>query len=446
MDPFLAAPYTVTELTREIKDLLEGRFGDLWVEGEVSNLRIPASGHVYFTLGDDLCQIRAVLFRTHGRLLRFTPKDGLHVLVRGRVSVYDKRGEYQLLLTAMEPLGLGALQLALTQLKERLEKEGLFDPGRKKALPALPQRIGIVTSPTGAVIQDMVRVIQRRFENVHLRLYPVRVQGEGAGDEIARGIDYFSRTPWADVIIIGRGGGSTEDLWAFNDEKVVRAISRSDVPVISAVGHETDYTLADFAADLRAATPSAAAELVVRDKGEIGSLLFQLRRRLDRQLEKVLQERKTRLSHLEKGLTHPRMRLEEALLRVDDLGRRLQLLVNRDLHLGKEKRRGLEGRLLFRSPGGRIAEGKLTVSAFRARLTRDQERFLDDKKHGLDGLMGRLGNLNPLAILERGYSITRKIPSMKILRQSSEAVSGDRVEVRLHRGSLLCLVEEAERP
>lgn len=363
MDPFLAAPYTVTELTREIKDLLEGRYGDLWVEGEVSNLRIPASGHLYFTLRDDLCQIRAVLFRTHVRSLRFTPKDGLHVLVRGRVSLYEIKGEYQILLTAMEPLGLGALQLALTQLKEKLEKEGLFDPGRKRPLPVLPQRIGIITSPTGAVIRDMVRVIQRRFENVHLLLYPVKVQGEGAGAEIADGIEYFGRTQWADVIIVGRGGGSAEDLWAFNDEKVVRAISRSAVPVISAIGHETDYTLADFAADLRAATPSAAAELVVRDKGEIRNVLLQLRRRLNRQLGKIIEERKTHLAHLERVLIHPRKRLEETLLRVDDLSRRLQLLMSRELQLGREKRRRLEESLLFRSPRRRIGEVKLALGA-----------------------------------------------------------------------------------
>jgi exodeoxyribonuclease VII large subunit len=241
---------TVSELTQEIKDLLEGQFSEIWVEGEISNLRIPPSGHIYFTLKDEYSQIRAVLFRMQSRTLRFGLGDGLHVICRGRVGLYEKRGEYQIILETIEPKGVGALQLAFLQLKEKLEKEGLFDAARKKPLPLIPQKLGIVTSPTGAAIRDMLNIIHRRFENIHILLYPARVQGEGAALEIAQGIEYFNEQTDVDVIIVGRGGGSLEDLWPFNEEKVARAIYHSRIPVISAVGHETDYTIADFAADL----------------------------------------------------------------------------------------------------------------------------------------------------------------------------------------------------
>jgi exodeoxyribonuclease VII large subunit len=264
---------TVSELTREIKDILEMQFADILVEGEISNLKAPPSGHIYFTLKDDLSQIRVVLFKNQARTLRFSPEDGLQVICRGRVSLYEKRGEYQLILEEMEPKGIGALQLAFLQLKERLEREGFFDPSRKRQIPMVPQKIGIVTSPTGAVIRDMLHIIERRFENVHLLLFPVRVQREGAASEIAKGIEYFNEQMEVDVIIVARGGGSLEDLWAFNEEEVAKAIFYSKIPILSAVGHETDYTISDFVADLRAPTPSAAAELVVRDKREIKNTL-----------------------------------------------------------------------------------------------------------------------------------------------------------------------------
>src|SRR4030066_820404 len=286
---------TVSELTQEIKDILEDKFPDVWVEGEISNLRIPPSGHIYFTLKDDLRQIRAVLFKRQARTLRFVPEDGLHTICRGRFSLYEKRGDYQLILETIEPKGIGALQLAFLQLKERLEKEGLFDPAHKKAVPMIPQKIGIVTSPTGAVIQDMLHILGRRFENLHILLYPVRVQGEGVSSEIAEAIKYFNQRTEVDVIIVGRGGGSLEDLWAFNEEVVARAIYRSKIPVISAVGHETDYQIADFVADLRAPTPSAAAELVVRDKREMKNILHYLGGRLENQTLQMLEEYRTHL-------------------------------------------------------------------------------------------------------------------------------------------------------
>ena len=254
--------YTVSQLNDEIKNLLETQFSDIWVEGEISNFRIPGSGHFYFTLKDSSSQLRGVCFKSQNRLLKFRPEDGLAVLSRGRLTVYEPRGEYQLVVDYMEPRGLGSLQLAFEQLKAKLQKEGLFDPTHKKPLPLLPQKIAVVTSPTGAVIRDILRVLRRRNRGLHVLIYPVRVQGEGAGQEIASGVRYLDTLPDVDVIITARGGGSIEDLWAFNDEIVVRAIFNSRIPVISAVGHETDFTIADFVADMRAPTPSAAAEIV----------------------------------------------------------------------------------------------------------------------------------------------------------------------------------------
>ena len=300
---------TVTELTQQIKDLLEIKFSEVWVEGEISNLRIPPSGHLYFTLKDEFSQIRAVFFKMQARTLRYMPEEGLQVICRGRIGVYEKRGDYQLILDAMEPRGMGALQLAFLQLKERLEKEGLFDPVHKKPIPMVPEKIGIITSPTGSVIQDMLHILDRRFKNIQVLLYPVRVQGEGASEEIIKGIDYFNKQGEVDVIILGRGGGAFEDLWAFNEEGVARAIYDSNIPIISAVGHETDYTISDFVADLRAPTPSAAAELAVKNKQEIQKMLSYFKNRIRSQIEQTLQEYQSNLSHLRKGLINPQRRI-----------------------------------------------------------------------------------------------------------------------------------------
>ena len=267
---------TVSELTLEIKHHLEEGFGEIWVEGEISNFRSPSSGHYYFTLKDGKSQIRGVIFRFMGRYLKFEPQDGLAVICRGKISVYEPRGEYQLILDYMEPKGIGALQLAFEQLKEKLEKEGLFDAARKKPLPLLPKKIGIVASPTGAAIRDLLNVIGRRFPNVGILINPVKVQGEGSAQEIASAIYELNTIPEIDVIVVARGGGSLEDLWAFNEEIVARAIDHSSLPVISAVGHEIDFTIADFVADLRAPTPSVAGELVVKDKAELSHLIDSL--------------------------------------------------------------------------------------------------------------------------------------------------------------------------
>ena len=438
------AIFTVSELTREIKDLLEMTFSDLWVEGEISNLRVPPSGHTYFTLKDDLSQIRAVLFKGQARHLRFNPEDGLQVICRGRVSLYEKRGEYQLILEAMEPKGIGALQLAFLQLKERLEKESLFDAGRKRPLPMLPQKIGIVTSPTGAVIRDMLHIIDRRFENVHILLYPVRVQGEGASSEIAAGIDYLNQHEDVDVIIVGRGGGSLEDLWAFNEEAVARAIHRSRVPVVSAVGHETDYTITDFVADLRAPTPSAAAELVVRDKRETKNAIHSLTIRLESRMLQALQEVRTHLSHLRRIMGDPKKRIEEHLLRVDERVNRMILIMSWTLKRDREHYLHHRSNLFLRNPLQRIQNVRLLLSQGEKELAQHTRHGIEIRKKRLEGMLGKLDSLSPLAILRRGYSITRKIPSLQIVRSASQVREGEKVEVRLHEGTLLCGVERAK--
>jgi exodeoxyribonuclease VII large subunit len=437
---------SVSELTREIKNLLEFKFSDIWVEGEISNFRIPPSGHIYFTLKDEDSQIRVVLFRMQARALRFAPEDGLHVVCRGRVSLYEKRGEYQLILDRMEPKGVGALQLAFLQLKERLEKEGLFDRAHKKPLPMIPKKIGIVTSPTGAVISDMLHIIQRRFENVRILLYPVQVQGEGASSEIAKAIKYLNHRMDVDVIIVGRGGGSLEDLWAFNEERVVRAIYDSKIPIISAVGHETDYTISDFVADLRAPTPSAAAELVVREKREIENTLRYLRTRLESRMIGVFQRHRTSLAHFRKILISPKKRVENYLLRVDDLVNRFSILTAWNLKRSREKCLHFSERVYLRSPFQRIENLRLFVSQTGRRLGQNIRHTIEIHRGKVGGAMGKLESLSPLSILQRGYSITRKIPSLQILRDAALSKEGDKVEVKLYRGTLFCGVERIEKP
>ena len=437
---------TVSELTQEIKDILEDRFSDVWVEGEISNLRLPPSQHIYFTLKDNFSQVRAVLFRTQARTLRFAPKDGLHVVCKGRVSLYEKRGDYQLILESVEPKGIGALQLAFSQLKERLEKEGLFDPARKKPIPMVPQKIGIITSPTGSVIQDMLHILKRRFENLHIILYPVRVQGEGASSEIAEAIDFFNEWREVDVIIVGRGGGSLEDLWAFNEERVARAIYHSKIPVISAVGHETDYTIADFVADLRAPTPSAAAELVVRDRREIDYTLHYLDGRLESQLLQTLQEYRAHLSHLITVFKEPGKKVEEYFLRVDDFVNRLHRFAAWGLKRKEEKCLRLSDNLLLRNPVQRVRNLRSAISEIKRRLVQSTKFSVEIQRQRVTGILGKLDSLSPLSILQRGYSITRKFPSLQILREAIRVKEGDKVEVTLYQGTLLCAVEKTEKP
>lgn len=388
---------TVTQLTAQIKSLLEGNFPDLWVEGEISNLRAPQSGHAYFTLKDEHSQINAVLFRSAQRFLKFTLRHGMQVICRGRVSVYEPRGEYQIVIEYIEPKGLGALQKAFEELKARLSKEGLFDPGHKNPLPLLPARIGIITSPTGAAIRDMLRVIRRRHPRMHILLYPVAVQGPSAAPEIIEALGYFNAQKNVDVIILGRGGGSLEDLWAFNEESVARAIYASKIPVISAVGHETDYTISDFVADLRAPTPSAAAEMVVDTEEGFREAIESLEARLTRALKRQIEMSRAALREKTRLLIDPRKRLEQYSQRVDELL-------------------------------SRLANGLNNL------LKRDRAR--------LAALLSGLDHLNPAAILSRGYSITKKLPEEKILTDAGLVNRGDLISTRLASGMIISRVEE----
>jgi len=392
--------YSISELTREIQSLLEEHFPSVWVEGEVSNLRRTSSGHIYFTLKDEFSQIRAVLFRGRQERIKFTLEDGMSVECLGSVSVYEQKGEYQIIVEYIEPKGIGALQLAFEQLKERLKKEGLFDQERKRPLPFLPRKIGLVTSPSGAAIRDILNVVTRRFANVHILLYPSRVQGEGAANEIAEGISRLNELEGIDVIIAARGGGSLEDLWAFNEEPVARAIFASRVPVISAVGHETDYTISDFVADVRAPTPSAAAELVVHRKEDLVREVEALGHELLRAVTARLMVMRGSLEKATRGLRDPLEKLKSQMVRLIEAKRALGFAIGHFIEI----------------------------------LRKEHEKAME-----------KLDTLSPLSILKRGYSITFKLPDMDIIKDAGSVESGDAVRVKVHRGEMKCTVDETKK-
>jgi exodeoxyribonuclease VII large subunit len=433
---------TVSELTLQVKKHLEKGFEEVWLEGEISNFRSPSSGHYYFTLKDDTSQIRAVIFRFMGRYLKYQPQDGLQIMCRGRISLYEPRGEYQIILDYMEPKGVGALQIAFDQLKEKLKKEGLFDPEHKRPLPFLPTTIGIVTSPTGAVIKDIINVIGRRFPNVALLINPVKVQGEGSSQEIATAIATLNRISGIDVIILARGGGSLEDLWSFNEEIVARAIYLSTIPVVSAVGHEIDFTIADFVADLRAPTPSAAAELVVRDKKELARLIVSLSDRLRNRIVQVIETEKQQSVFLQKRLPDLRLRLGDLHLRADDLKTRLAPRVLHLLRLRQEMLQGKRVRLLLRNPRLIIEDAFKRVTLSQKGLTNSIRLVFQQFRQRFETYAGALEGLSPLNVLKRGYSITHLLPSYQIVKESTVLSPGDRVNVILGKGDICCTVEK----
>jgi exodeoxyribonuclease VII large subunit len=443
--------YTVSDLTARIRELLEGEFGEVWVQGEVSNFKAAPSGHVYFTLKDQGAQLRAVLFKSALRLLKFQPKDGLSVTARGRISVYDPRGEYQLIVDFLEPAGYGALQLAFQQLKAKLAGEGLFDAERKKPLPLLPRRIGLITSPRGAVIADMLRILHRRFENLDIVLYPVKVQGEGAAEEIVRALRYFSRPPErqiggpADVLIVARGGGSIEDLWAFNEEKVARAIADSKVPVISAVGHETDFTIADFVADLRAPTPSAAAELVVQTKAQLAERIGTLQQSLEERLAYRLLGLRHRLGELAR---HRAFESVARLVRVriqhtDEMTYRLMDAARRQLSAILRRLESVPNRLARLNIGRRLETDRRRQTAALTALQHALRRAMDRRASRLDSLRSQLLNLSPLSVLERGYALAYG-PEGRLLRDAAQVAAGDSIDVRLAKGRLCARVTKTK--
>jgi len=434
---------TVSALTSLIRDLLEENFDQVWVEGEISNFASPQSGHCYFTLKDAGAQLRCVMFRTAARTLKFVPKDGMRVLVRGRLTLFEPRGEYQLVAEYLEPQGIGGLQMAFIQLKEKLAREGLFSELHKREIPKLPRKIGVVTSPTGAAIRDILTVLGRRFANLEILINPVRVQGEGAALEIAGAIDDLNRLGGLDVVIVGRGGGSLEDLWAFNEEVVARAIHRSKIPIISAVGHEVDFTIADFVADLRAATPSAAAELVVRSKKELTAELDALVHRLQIAQVRRLEGARSRVSALSRMVADPSRILGHLNQRVDSLDQRLRREM--DLTLGdlEERIDNLSARLHQQNPVLTLHRTQERLNSLSLRLEHAMTRRIVGAGERLRLASGTLNAVSPLAVLGRGYSIARKLPSRSVVRDSQDLAPGDRLELTLAAGSALCRVEES---
>jgi len=419
--------YTVSDVTRMVKEELESSFPLLWVEGEISNFYCHQSGHLYFTLKDEASQLKTVMFRGEARKVPFELKDGLQVVSKGRINVYEPRGEYQLVVDVLEPKGKGALQLAFEQLKEKLQKEGLFDPKIKKKLPLLPKKVGVVTSPRGAAIVDILRTLERRFARLYILIYPVKVQGEGAADEIVEGIDYLGGLPELDVIIVGRGGGSIEDLWAFNEEKVARAIFLCPVPVISAVGHEIDFTIADFVADIRASTPSVAAEMVIEKEQSFEERIQNLEKRIVHNLKYFLQEQKHDVLSLSQHRAFQNMKVLLLNLeqRIDDLEIRARNTIRNMLQkITEDKSRAV-----------------LLEERMRSTLKEVLQHFLANWKR----LSVQLFDLSPLNILKKGYALCWKDGGQQLVRRINEVEKEKELTVSFYKGEFTCLVKKIDR-
>ena len=435
--------YSVSRLNREVRRLLEDGFPRIWLEGELSNIARPSSGHLYFTLKDAGAQIRGAMFRNRSQSLRFKPEDGLQVLVRGKLGLYEPRGDYQLIVEHMEEAGDGILQRAFEVLKQKLVAEGLFDTEHKRPLPALPQRIGVITSPSGAAIRDVLTVLGRRFPAIPVRIYPVPVQGREAAAAIAAALQQASKRLDCDVLILTRGGGSLEDLWPFNEEIVARAMFDCDIPIVSAVGHEVDFTIADFVADQRAATPSAAAELVSPDQQEWLQHLGHLATRLQARCMDGLGNRKQALGWLQKHLQrlHPGQTLRQQAQRLDDLERRSRLSMTNRINELQSTLKASHARLQQHSPATRIGEMKLRWEGTAQRLGAALQPRLATHRQALAINSRALNSISPLATLERGYAIVSKTDG-NILRTVDGVTTGEKIQARLARGQLLCTVDE----
>ena len=449
-------PMTVSQLTNAVRTSLESRFAAVWVEGEISNFKSHSSGHWYFTIKDEGAQLKAKCFRSANQRIRFRPKDGLHVRARGKLTVYAPRGEYELVVETLDPVGAGALQIAFEQLRDRLQAEGLFAKELKRPLPVFPRRVGIVTSPTGAAIRDILNVISRRTRTVHVLFSPAKVQGDGAGSEIARAIflinQYHARAvregrdaDRVDVLIVGRGGGSTEDLWAFNQEEVARAIRKSAIPVISAVGHETDFTIADFVADVRAATPSAAAEIVAAREDQICTALDHLGRQLVRLTRFKIVDARARVQEqvLSQAFDEVKTRLHDARVDTNRATHDLQLLVTQAVRQAHTRANDLQRKLSPARLQTQAATARARVETATAAGNAAIGWNLQQARERLGLAAASLDALSPLAVLQRGYAIVQD-SSGALLRDSSSVTVGDEVRVRLTRGRLTARVEKVE--
>jgi exodeoxyribonuclease VII large subunit len=433
--------FTVSELNAEIKTLLEKQYPFVWVSGETSNYHRASSGHTYFTLKDDMSQISAVMFRGQIRNLRFALEDGLQVTGLGRISVYEPRGSYQIIFEYLEPKGIGALQVAFEQLKTRLSTEGLFDTTHKKSLPFLPRKISLITSPTGAVVHDILNIVERRFPNLAIDILPVSVQGAAAPREIASAIDRANSRGKTDVVILARGGGSLEDLQGFNSEIVARAIFNSVIPVVSAVGHETDFTIADFVADLRAPTPSAAAELVVPLKDELRQNIRKFNRGLTAGIERHLLHNRSFLREVLSRMLDPKRKIYDFRLKIDDYSGRLNRMILNQI-LQKRERCGWRAERLF------LNSPLSYINTFREKLSKSNDNllnliliFINNRRHVYTELRSKLEVLNPRGILNRGYSITRTLPDGSVVRNAAQVNLDQNLEVLLSKGSIRCRVK-----
>lgn len=400
---------SVSDVNKAVKTTLESQYRLLWVKGEISNFKAHTSGHFYFSLKDSKAQINAVMFKGFNNGMTFRPKDGMEVIIRGKITVYEPRGNYQIFCELMEPVGAGALQLQFEQLKQKLHAEGLFDPKKKRAIPTLPQHVAVVTSPTGAAIRDILNVLGRRFKGLRVTIIPTVVQGEAAAPKIVAAIQLAQRLPDIDVMIVGRGGGSIEDMWCFNNEAVARAIASARVPVISAVGHEIDFTIADFVADLRAPTPSAAAELVCRNAAEIVDRIALLERNLLRNLRHRFVMLKQKLQHAGQRLVDPKRRLQDLAIRCDELEQRLSMALERQL----ERKKG-------------------RVQLIENRLPAPMHRLVQRKQARLGELAAKLDAISPLKVLDRGYSIVNK--GAEVVRSADSLKAGDQLQIRFAQG------------
>jgi exodeoxyribonuclease VII large subunit len=436
--------WPVRELVGQVRELVEQEYGDVWVEGEISNFRPAPSGHVYFTLKDADAQLPVVLFRRQAMLLRFRPEDGLHVLVRGRVSVYEQRGQMQLVAETMEPVGAGSLQLAFEQLKARLKAEGLFDLERKRPLPGFPRTVGIVTSPTGAVIRDFLNIVARRHSGLSVLVCPVSVQGDSAPAEVEAAINELNTSGLVDVIVIARGGGSLEDLAAFNSERVARAIAASRLPVLSAIGHETDFTIADFVADLRAPTPSAAAELITEAQHKIAERVAEQSHRLEHAARFQLLQARQRFSRLPVSRAEGRVNslLHRLAQRLDDSSLRMEAVVTGQFRQHQRNVAGLTAAVLRHDPRQGLAQARERLTDERTRLVHSMERMMHESAAHLRSLHARLHSLSPLAVLERGYALVLTATG-GVVRSTLQIAPGDKVVTRLSDGAFISRVESA---
>ena len=433
--------YTVSELTFKVKKLLEESYPFVWINGEISNFRVPASGHYYFTLKDEAAQINAVMFRNQNRTLVFDPEDGMNITGLGRISVYEPRGTYQIIFEYLEPKGTGAIQLAFEQLKTRLFEEGLFDEAHKTPLPFLPKKISIITSPTGAVVHDILKIINRRFSNLQIEIIPVKVQGDGAEHEIVSAIEMLNLRSNSDLAILARGGGSLEDFHAFNAEIVARAIFASNIPIISAVGHETDFCIADFVADLRAPTPSAAAELAVPLKRDLLKRVSELSTLLAMRFVRNLEDLQIRVQEMSNRLVHPNRKIIDLRLKLDDLMTRLVKTFNKTIVQQHKGVKWQTERLFANNPLVRTKFLKDKLDLNHGNLLNYKDIFINTKRFLLREAMAGLHALSPEATLSRGYSITRTIPDAAVVRDPKKVSIGQDLEVTVAKGLLICRVK-----